>query len=315
MYISVVIPLYNKEKYILRAIDSVLAQTHFDFELIVVDDGSTDNSAKLVNTIKDKRVTLVSQANGGVSKARNTGVRKAKARWVAFLDADDEYEPDFLKEAASFLKNNAHSNLSFIGANYYIGSKSRVAHTDVIKSGIYDYFTLFGNQKSPNHSSTTVINKDVFLSIGGFPEGIKQFEDWIAWFKLGLSGNFGYLSTPLGVYHFVENSVARTKRNPVDFFSDAKILAETTRDFAKKNQTEKSKTRNFTKQVNDFSVSISEILAREEEKNLAIKMLSLISFNSTKEMPNIKKLMNTFFYLALPQIIKRTYRRLRWRTK
>ena len=88
---SVVIPLYNKEQYICRAVDSVLNQTYEQFELIVVDDGSTDRSAELVENIKDDRVRVIRQDNQGEGPARNSGVLAASNHWVAFLDADDAW--------------------------------------------------------------------------------------------------------------------------------------------------------------------------------------------------------------------------------
>ena len=96
--ISVVIPLYNKEPIIERTINSVLSQSSFnDFEVIVVDDGSTDGSAAVVERFNDERIRLICQKNGGPSKARNTGVEHARGEWIIFLDADDELLPDALQ--------------------------------------------------------------------------------------------------------------------------------------------------------------------------------------------------------------------------
>src|SRR5450759_2144524 len=94
---SIVIPLYNKEATVERAIRSALSQTIQDFEIIVVDDGSTDNGAKVVASIDDHRIRLIHQKNQGVSVARNRGIAEAKYDLIAFLDADDEWLPDFLK--------------------------------------------------------------------------------------------------------------------------------------------------------------------------------------------------------------------------
>ena len=94
--ISVVIPLYNKEPIIEKSIRSVLSQDYDDFEVVVVNDGSTDRSAEIVKNIDDSRVCLIEQENGGPSKARNTGVRNAKGEWIVFLDADDEFLPGAL---------------------------------------------------------------------------------------------------------------------------------------------------------------------------------------------------------------------------
>ena len=94
--ITVVIPLYNKEKYVARALRSVLNQSFSDFELVVVDDGSTDSSVAVVKRFKDPHMRLIAQQNQGVSAARNRGVAEARSEYVAFLDADDAYKPDFL---------------------------------------------------------------------------------------------------------------------------------------------------------------------------------------------------------------------------
>jgi glycosyltransferase involved in cell wall biosynthesis len=108
---SIVIPLYNKEKYIKRAITSVLDQTIQDFEIIVVNDGSTDNSTNIVKSITDNRIKLINQENQGVSVARNTGIENTKNEYIAFLDADDKWEPYFLEEIRKLIEINKSAGL------------------------------------------------------------------------------------------------------------------------------------------------------------------------------------------------------------
>lgn len=108
---SVVVPLYNKEKSIERTVSGVLAQTFPDFELVIVDDGSTDGSVDIVRSITDPRIRLVQQPNGGPSAARNTGVRHTKADWVVFLDADDELTPDALEHFDKMLKAHPEADI------------------------------------------------------------------------------------------------------------------------------------------------------------------------------------------------------------
>jgi len=280
MFISVVIPLFNKKEHILSAVNSVLNQSHQEFELIVVDDGSTDHGADIVKSVADPRIRLLAQPNGGVSRARNAGAKQARAEWVAFLDADDEYEPDFLAQVIQFIETHNHCGLSMVGSNYYVGDRQQNAIKDALKDGVYDYFELFKNQLSPNHSSTTVVNKKKFLEVAGFPEGIKQFEDWITWFKLAFAGSFGFISAPLGIYHQVEGSVARSKRAPADFFNDATRLSKTLLEYACKYPLSPEKQKAAAKCMSEFAVNIAGLLARDGAKKLAIRMLKYIRLDA-----------------------------------
>lgn len=103
MMISVIIPLYNKEQIISTTLESVLSQDYDDFEVIVVNDGSTDRSAEIIRKINDPRIHLVEQENGGPSKARNTGVKYANGKWIVFLDADDELLPGTIRIFADYI--------------------------------------------------------------------------------------------------------------------------------------------------------------------------------------------------------------------
>jgi len=102
--VSVVIPLYNKEKNIFATINSVLEQTYSGFEIVVINDGSTDNSCEVVNRINDPRIRLITQNNLGVSKTRNRGVSEAKYEYVALLDGDDQWAPTFLEEMIALIE-------------------------------------------------------------------------------------------------------------------------------------------------------------------------------------------------------------------
>jgi len=304
MLISVVIPLFNKEKYILRAIRSVLAQTHADFELIIVDDGSTDKSADEAKSVTDPRIQFVEQVNGGASKARNAGAKLARAEWVAFLDADDEYEPTFLNEVGKFLQAHQKCELSLIGANYYVGSRLRTAIFKPVKTGVYNYFALFRNQRSPNSSSTTIVNKTKFIEVGGFPESVEHFEDWITWMKLALVGDFGFISEPLGLYHRIEGSIAHTKCEPKALFNYAGLLTKTVLEYTKTKSIELQKKKIALNCMSEFSVNISAILAHDGEKVLAIQMLKFIRLCDLvgNRRPRWGHLLRN---LIIPQFVKR----------
>lgn len=302
MFISVIIPLFNKQDYIIRSINSVLMQTHSDFELIVVNDGSTDNSRQIVESINDPRLNLITQSNGGVSKARNTGVKAARARWVAFLDADDEYMPDFLEEISNFIENNNNRTISFVGANYYIGNVSNIACSDDITTGLYDYFDLFRNQKSPNNSSTTCVNVEFFNEVGGFPVGIKQFEDWITYFKLGIVGSFGFINKPLALYHYIENSASNAQRDLHSFFNDAGALPETALEMIELYSLDKERSKKIKLCTSEFALNISTYLARRGRKLLALKMLLYIKDTSIFKL-NLKKSFKLIVLLIIPDFI------------
>ena len=185
---SVVIPLYNKEKYILRAVESVLAQTYKDFELIVVDDGSTDNSLLIIQNIDDSRIKIINQLNQGVGSARNTGISNANSAWVALLDADDAWAEDHLMEINNIVSSYPQSGM--------VATKILELNTDenidaVIKnslSKIYaiDYFDEASKKIGVVHSSSVSINKEVFKNIGGFSDK-KMGEDLEYWAKVALS--------------------------------------------------------------------------------------------------------------------------------
>ena len=116
--VSVILPLYNKASYVRRALDSISAQTFKDFEAIVVDDGSTDEGARVVAEHKDARIRLVRQSNKGPGAARNRGAIAARGEFLAFLDADDEWLPEYLEESVNLLENYG-SEVAAITSGYF----------------------------------------------------------------------------------------------------------------------------------------------------------------------------------------------------
>jgi len=145
---SIIIPLYNKAPYIERAINSVLNQSLQNFEIIVVNDGSSDGGEKIVTKIVDERLKLVSQKNAGVSAARNTGAKEAQYEYLAFLDGDDTYEPNFLSEIVKLIGNFPNAGIygtsnSFIypnGKKVKLGDKCTVKQAEDFLKHDLDYF-------------------------------------------------------------------------------------------------------------------------------------------------------------------------------
>lgn len=198
--ISIVMPVYNKADQVARSIQSVLAQRHADWELIAVDDGSSDGSGEVVGEFNDPRIRFIEQKNQGVCVARNHGVRVAESEWVAFLDADDEYGPEFLLSLEAFIARHGRDDLNFVSTNLQ-SDMSALPYYEGVESGVVDYFALCTGAMTPATSSSTIVRRDALLRLGGFPDGMKLFEDWTCWMRLAADGKFGFLEEVHAIYH------------------------------------------------------------------------------------------------------------------
>ena len=204
---SVIIPLYNKASHIAKAIQSVFNQSFQDFELIVVNDGSTDNSVEIVrqlNNLSNDTINILDQTNAGVSIARNNGVRVAKNNYIAFLDADDWWAPEYLLEVKKLIEE--YPDAAVFGTNYYWyknGNKRRAAvGLPENYSGYLDYFRSYTHAWAmPLSSISTVIKKNVFSQLQGFNPNLKFGEDCDLWIRLALSYKITYFNRPLAYYN------------------------------------------------------------------------------------------------------------------
>ena len=180
---SVVIPLYNKEREIAETLASVMIQTHRPHEIIVMDDGSTDRSAAIVGSCASPLVRLVRQPNAGVSAARNRGAELASAPYIAFLDGDDRWRPDYLERIAALI--TAWPGCGAYCAAFDIISNGRITpsrHPD--RRGIVEDFFREAMTGYICQPSATVIPREVLLAAGGFPVGMKLGEDLHLWIRL-----------------------------------------------------------------------------------------------------------------------------------
>lgn len=174
---TVVIPLFNKIKFIERAINSVRNQSFKDFEIIVVDDGSTDGSAELVKTLFEDEVKLIRQANQGVSAARNIGINLANYSFIVFLDADDFWHKDYLYSVKNLISR--YPNAGIIGVSYIFKGE--------FPQKIQDNFSIISNYfKNADRntlftSSSTVIQKSFFENNTGFKVNLRKGEDIDVW--------------------------------------------------------------------------------------------------------------------------------------
>ena len=192
--VSVIIPLYNKEIIVEKALRSVLQQTFKGFELIIVDDGSTDNSLNIVKSIKDERITLIKQENGGPSKARNTGIKAAKSHWIVFLDADDELTPTALHDFIRLSKENCNADI--INCTTYIrhiGSIKRIDHksTGFIKNA-FKYWFYGGLMPGTGHS----MFRTKLLKENLYDERLRRYEDAELLFRILKKGKLYNYNIP-----------------------------------------------------------------------------------------------------------------------
>ena len=209
MRFSVIIPLYNKAPYVAKAIQSVLAQTFTDYELIVVDDGSKDESATIAAQIIEnyKHCQLIRQENAGVSMARNNGVAISHGDYLCFLDADDWWEPTFLEEMSKLI--DEFPDAGIYGTNYTIVNetkhKTRIAKIGVeegFEKGYINYCKAYASTMyMPLTSISVAIPRQVFDEMQGFPRGIKLGEDFLLWIRIALKHRVAFLNKPLAYYN------------------------------------------------------------------------------------------------------------------
>lgn len=200
--ISVVIPLYNKAPHIRRALDSVLHQSMQDFECVVVDDGSTDGSGDRVQEMLDPRIRLMRQANAGASLARNKGIELARYPLIAFLDADDEWLPDFL--AANVEMHRRHPEIAASFTNYRRQPEGKAVF-HCAKPGarvLRDYFAFcLSHHGCGMWTSAVMARRETLLQIGGFPPGRALGEDLDTWARLAWSGPVAFIPEVHAIYH------------------------------------------------------------------------------------------------------------------
>lgn len=194
---TVVIPLYNKESYISRAVQSVLDQDYPNFELIIVNDGSTDNSMDVVSKIKDNRIRIIEQKNGGVSSARNTGIINASNNFIAFLDADDYWMNDFLSCIKILIDKYPSAGL-FATSIIISGKKKKVLkYSRNFKTVLINDYCKKSNIFI---TSSVCVHKDAIQKIGGFPLNIKRGEDLDTWLRIACRFDIAYYNRPKVIY-------------------------------------------------------------------------------------------------------------------
>jgi len=211
--VSVIIPSYNSGEYLRAAIDSALNQTFKALEVIVVDDGSTDNTVDIASSYGDK-VILHQQENAGAAEARNSGAKIASGEWLAFLDADDIWDPVKIEKQLEHCGNYTWS------------------HTDSVFIGFEQDGTVRCSDRCPKHggnvlpmlivnnsvsTSTVMVKREAFFEVGGFDKSLRALQDWDLWLKLAAKHELGYLPESFTQYMVHSGSTSRSPRKTLPY--------------------------------------------------------------------------------------------------
>lgn len=219
MRFSVIIPLYNKGPYVTKAIKSVIGQTFHDYELIVVDDGSIDESydnARSVLESSSIQYRLIHQDNAGVSIARNNGVAVSSGEYFCFLDADDWWDYAFLERINALIIE--YPDAGIYGTNYYYVKNGRQSVcVKGVDTGYIDYCRVYADSLiMPLTSISVAIPKPIFNEMGGFRSQLKLGEDFDLWIKIALKYKVAFLNEPLAFYFQDSNPSWRGIKQLVD---------------------------------------------------------------------------------------------------
>ena len=218
--VSVITPVYNAEKYISEAIESVLNQSYEDFEVIVIDDGSKDNTLSIIKKY-NRKIRWKSQENKGQASAINEGIKMAKGEYVAYLDADDVCMPDRLEIQVKYLDERRNVGLVY-SSFYQINSSGEIQR--FIRAHPYDDFVLL--QEDYIARSTVMHRKKCLDEVGLFDESITGDDDWDMWIRVSEKFGIGYVEKPLVKYrvHGENISLMRLKKLAYRRYTTIRIL-------------------------------------------------------------------------------------------
>jgi glycosyltransferase involved in cell wall biosynthesis len=181
--VSVIIPTYNRAQFVERAVRSVLAQTYEDFELLVIDDGSSDQTQNTIKRIPDRRIKYIRHSNNkGVSAARNTGIKHAEGNFIALLDDDDVWLPTKLEQQMKYFQTRPDAGAVYTGC-ISIDSKSNEPMRNIFPNAV-QFKDLLRDNYCEGAPSSILIKKDCFKKVGLFDETLPFCEDWDMWIRL-----------------------------------------------------------------------------------------------------------------------------------
>lgn len=211
VFFSVIIPVYNKARFIQNTLTSVLNQQFSDFEVLVIDDGSTDESCSIIQAFEDPRIRLIKQTNQGVSAARNAGIQEAKAPYIAFLDADDLWEPDHLETMHNYCLQFPDESLFNTAKTIDTGHQLIPAHYAITHTADYELVNFFEASRIEPAiwTSSVVIKKSALDRVGNFDTSIKSGQDLDLWIRLGMHFQVVFIWHRTARYTFDADSLSK----------------------------------------------------------------------------------------------------------
>jgi glycosyltransferase involved in cell wall biosynthesis len=208
---SIVIPVFNKEKFVAKTVESVLNQTFSDYEIIVINDGSTDASENIIQQFNDNRIRYFSKKNEGVAVARNYGIEKASADFICFLDADDYWFPRFLETMNQYIQKLPEQKVFACAIEIETKKKSFAATYSIDKKSDYEIVDFFqaSQKECVLWASSVCIHKSVFDKVGNFDTNIKKGEDTELWIRIGLRFPILFVNKIMAKYVYDHQSISR----------------------------------------------------------------------------------------------------------
>ncbi|MDY6898228.1 MAG: glycosyltransferase [Cyanobacteriota bacterium] len=215
--VSVIIPAYNAMNYLPQTVESLLKQSFTDFEVIIVNDGSSDGIEKWANTITDNRVKLISQKNQGTAVARNTGIADAEGAYIAFLDSDDLWEENLLEKQVHCLDNNPGVGLVYAWVKSIDAKGNDLGQIYGHDSEGYVWEKLLEGNIIWS-GSAAMVRRDCFEKSGVFDANLKLAEDWEMWIRIAKNYSFAVIKEPLVSYRFHANNKSQNRIKGIDEF-------------------------------------------------------------------------------------------------
>jgi glycosyltransferase involved in cell wall biosynthesis len=214
--VSVIIPNYNYAQYIGQAIESVLLQTYSNIEIIVVNNGSTDNSLEILEKYRD-RIFIVNQQNLGQSGARKSGLMHSKGEYIAFLDADDIWEPQKIEKQIALFSST--TELVYSGINLFSERDQKIVSTyiPIFRGSCSSAFIEFpGVSIVVSGESTVIFTRSLLEKVGGFDPELNSAAGWDFFRRCSKFTNFDFVSEPLANYRIHSSNMSKSSKNTID---------------------------------------------------------------------------------------------------